>query len=79
MSQIKQVKHYLESGGKLTPIDALDKFRCFRLAAVVHNLREGGLDVKTKIVKNGKKSYAEYYLENLKENKDQYGLFGAKK
>jgi hypothetical protein len=79
MSQIKQIKHYLESGGRLTPIDALDKFKCFRLAAVVHNLREEGVKVKTKIIKNGKKSYAEYYLENLKPNKDQYGLFGVKK
>ncbi len=79
MSQNKQIKHYLESGGKLTPIDALDKFGCFRLAAVVHNLREEGLEVETKIIKNGQKSFAQYYLKNPTGNKDQYKLFGGVK
>lgn len=74
MSQIKKIRHYLESGGRLTPIDALNKFNCFRLAAVVFNLREDGLPVKTKTIKDGQKSYAEYYLEHPTGNKDQYKL-----
>lgn len=78
MSQVKEIKHYLQSGGTLTSLDALDKFKCFRLAAVIHNLRLEGLDVKTRMLKNGQKSYAQYYLENPKGNKDQYKLFGAK-
>lgn len=77
MSQSKQVKHYLESGGKLTPIEALDKFGCFRLAAIVYNLKEEGLEVKTKMIKNGQKTYAEYYLENPIGDKDQFKLFGG--
>tara|TARA_R100001443_G_scaffold59147_2_gene69520 strand:- start:335 stop:568 length:234 start_codon:yes stop_codon:yes gene_type:complete len=77
MSQAKNIKHYLESGGKLTPLDALTKFNCFRLAAVIFNLRDEGLDVKTKMVKNGQKTYAEYYLENPTGDKDQYKLFGG--
>ena len=74
MSQIKKIRHYLESGGRLTPIDALNMFNCFRLAAVVFNLREDGLPVKTKTIKDGQKSYAEYYLEHPTGNKDQYKL-----
>ena len=74
MSQTKRIRHYLESGYKLTPIDALNKFNCFRLAAVIFNLREEGLPVKTRTVKNGQKSFAEYYLENPTGNKDQYNL-----
>ena len=74
MSQIKKIRHYLESGGRLTPIDALNKFNCFRLAAVVFNLREDGVPVKTKTIKDGQKSYAEYYLEHPTGNKDQYKL-----
>ena len=77
MSQAKKIKHFLESGGKLTPLDALDKFNCFRLAAVIHNLRESGMPVKTKTIKNGQKSYAEYYIETPTGNKDQYKLFGG--
>ena len=74
MSQIKKIRHYLESGGRLTPIDALNKFNCFRLEAVVFNLREDGLPVKTKTIKDGQKSSAEYYLEHPTGNKDQYKL-----
>ena len=74
MSQEKQIKHYLESGGKVSGISALDKFGCYRLSAVIFNLRDKGLDIKTKMIKHGQGSYAEYYLENPTGNKNQYGL-----
>jgi len=73
MSQSKQIKHYLESGGKLTPIDALHKFQCFRLASVIHVLREEGLKIKTEMIKNGNKSYAEYSIQAS----DDMILFGG--
>ena len=74
MSQEKQIRHYLESGGRVSGISALDKFGCYRLSAVIFNLRDKGVDVKTKMVKNGQKSYAEYYLENPTGDKNQYDL-----
>ena len=76
MSQEKQIKHYLESGGKISGISALDRFGCYRLSSVIFNLREKGLNIKTKMVKNnnGQKKYAEYYIENPQGNKDQYKL-----
>lgn len=76
MSQEKQIKHYLESGGRLSGISALDKFGCYRLSAVIFNLRDKGLNIKTKMIdnSNGKKKYAEYYLENPTGDKDQYNL-----
>ena len=74
MSQIKMIKHYLESGGKLTPLDALDKFQCMRLAAVIHQLRGEGIEVETETVKNGQKSFARYYMKNPAGNKNQLSL-----
>ena len=76
MSQAKQIKHYLESGGRLSGISALDMFNCYRLSSVIHNLRRDGLDIKTKMVSNGdgRKKYAVYYLENPAPNKNQYKL-----
>ena len=76
MSQEKQIRHYLESGGRVSGIFALDKFGCYRLSSVIFNLREKGLNIKTKMVKNdnGQKSYAEYYLDAPIENKNQYNL-----
>ena len=74
MSQEKQIKHYLESGGKISGIFALDKFGCYRLSSVIFNLRAKGLNIKTNMVKVGQKSYAEYYLDVPIKNKDQYNL-----
>lgn len=53
---------FLKSGKSITAIDALTKFRCFRLAARIHDLREKGHDIaKETIVKNGQ-HYAVYSL-----------------
>ena len=47
---------------------ALAKYKCFRLASRINDLREEGHSIETKMVanKDGKKKFAEYYLE--KEN-----------
>jgi hypothetical protein len=76
MSQEKQILHYLECGYSISGISALDKFGCYRLSSVIFNLRSKGIDIKTKMVKNknGRKSFAEYYLENPKGNKNQFKL-----
>lgn len=73
MSQSKQIKHYLEGGNKITPLEALDKFGCFRLAAIVHKLKEQGLKIKTTMIKEGQKTFAEYSIDKS----DDMNLFGG--
>lgn len=73
MSQSKQIKHYLEGGNKITPLEALDKFGCFRLAAIVHKLKEQGLKIKTTMMKEGQKTFAEYSIDKS----DDMSLFGG--
>ena len=51
MSQNQQIANYLIKGRKLTPIEALNKFGCFRLAARIADLRNDGMNIKTTIVK----------------------------
>jgi len=61
MSQTTQIANYLNAGRKLTPIDALNKFGCFRLAARIADLRNDGMNIKTTIVKlKNKKQVAQY-------------------
>lgn len=62
-SQSAMILNFLESGGSLTPIEALQKFSCFRLAARINDLREAGHEIQTEILKddNGK-SYASYSI-----------------
>ena len=38
-SQRAQIRAYLMQGGQLTSIDALNRFRCFRLASRISELR----------------------------------------
>ena len=52
-TQNQQIKAYLTKGKSLTPIDALNKFGCFRLAARISDLRNDGLKIATKNVTIG--------------------------
>jgi len=63
-SQNERIKDYLQSGKKLTPLQALEKFGCFRLSGRINDLRNDGHDIKTKMVAVGKerKWVAQYSL-----------------
>ena len=63
MSQEKQILEYLQSGKKLTPIDALNMFGCFRLGARICDLRSKGYNIDNES-KTG--SFAVYKLNKLK-------------
>ena len=62
MSQNEAIKAALLSGRSLTPIDALEDFGCFRLAARVADLRREGLDIECHRETANGKHYARYRL-----------------
>ena len=61
-TQTKLIKQYLETGKPLTPIEALNYFGCFRLAARIKDLKDSGMliDKVMKKDQNGKR-YAMYW------------------
>jgi hypothetical protein len=61
-TQEKGVLAYLNTGKAITPIQALNLFGCFRLAAVIFRLRDKGLNIETRTIRQGRKSYASYKL-----------------
>lgn len=61
-TQKQQIKKHLESRKTITPIQALNKYGCFRLAAVIYNLKAEGLKIVTEIQFEGKKQFAKYRL-----------------
>lgn len=64
MSQNKQIADYLNKGKKLTTLDALNKFGCFRLASRINDLRNDGMNITTKIIKlDNKKQVAQYSIK----------------
>ena len=46
----------------ITPLEALEKYGCFRLAAVIHTLRRRGIAIKTVDKTENGKTFAQYFL-----------------
>ena len=61
--QNRAILLFLESGGSLSTIDALEKFGSFRLSARIKDLRNQGYNIKTEKFKtpNGK-TVARYFI-----------------
>jgi hypothetical protein len=59
-TQNDKIKAYLTKGKAITPIDALNKFGCLRLSARIKDLRNEGLNIATKYVTKGDKTFASY-------------------
>lgn len=55
-AQNLQVLNYLKTGKILTPVEALNMFGCFRLAARIYELKDNGWPIhcERKAVDNGK-------------------------
>jgi len=62
MSQEKQILNHLQSGKRLTQLQALKKFGCFRLSARIGGLKAKGYDISTTPIKKNGKRFAQYHL-----------------
>lgn len=61
-SQAGRILSWLKQGRKITPIQALEKWGCFRLGARINDLRNEGYHIITRNVKRNGKRFAEYSL-----------------
>lgn len=61
-TQTAEILEHLKQGHSLTPLEALNKFGCFRLGARIWDIKHLGWDVKTRNKKVGKKHVAEYWI-----------------
>lgn len=71
MSQTDQILNHLKEYRVITPLVALNRYGCFRLAARIKNLRDKGWRISTNIIEaygdhGEKKRFAQYYLDNLR-------------
>ena len=62
MTQTEMIRAHLQAGQDITPVDALNQYGCFRLAARIDELRKSGLDVQTITERKNGKAYARYRL-----------------
>lgn len=61
-SIIEKLESWLNRGYAITPIQALNKWGCFRLSARIHNLREMGYAIETLTQQANGKTFAKYKL-----------------
>jgi len=62
-TQAGRILAHLRAGNRLTALDALERFGCFRLAARIHELRREGWAIEERTVETrGGKRVAEYSL-----------------
>jgi hypothetical protein len=61
-TQKQQIQDYLSKGKSITPLQALNKFGCFRLAARIADLRNEGVNIATKNVTKAGKTFASYSI-----------------
>jgi hypothetical protein len=62
MSATARILKHLEAGKPITGISALHNFGVYRLSDTIWKLRQRGHNIKTVMVKMGKKEYASYRL-----------------
>jgi len=62
MTQAQQIYEYLKAGNTLTPLEALQKFGCLRLAARIADLRKQGHIIWTNTITVNNKTFAAYKL-----------------
>lgn len=83
MTQNQQILDYLMAGNTITPLEALERFGCFSLAARVYELKNThGKPIQSKLIElpNGKRC-AQYWLDRdyiaITGLKDQMGVNGV--
>lgn len=66
MSQQIAILNHLKRYGGITPLEALERYQCFRLAARINDLRGVGHRIETKIINKNDKKFAQYELRGEK-------------
>ena len=62
MTQKAQILDHLKQGKTITPMEALQEYGCFRLAAAIYDLRGEGYKIDTESVNWGNKTFARYQM-----------------
>jgi len=61
-TQKQQVRKQLIEGAGITPMHALNRFGCMRLAVVINRLRNDGMNIKTHMMNHDGRTFAYYSL-----------------
>lgn len=65
-SQTDEILRALRNGDRITPLEALGRFGCMRLAPRILELRRRGIRIERALVDRNGKRVAEYFLPRKK-------------
>lgn len=60
-TQCAQIAKHLKSGRAITALEALQRYRVFRLAARIRDLKDKGMRIEKIMVRRGEKAFASYF------------------
>jgi hypothetical protein len=60
----EKILNYLQKGKSITPIEALEKFKCFRLSARIWDLRQEGHIIDSETRRKNGKHFSSYKLRS---------------
>ncbi len=63
MTQTEQIWEHLQRA-PITPIEALNQYGCFRLAARIDDLKKEHPEIRRRMVGRNGKKWCEYYLQH---------------
>lgn len=65
ISQNDAILKYMQQGNRITPIEALNLFKCFRLTSRICDLKQRGFDIQKQFVKvgNNNKKVMSYWID----------------
>ena len=65
MTQKDKELAHLQENKKINPMEGLNLYGTFRIAAIIHTLRDEGHNIETKMINNGvkKNHFAEYHYK----------------
>ena len=61
ITQTKSILSHLEAGNEINPIEALNKFGCFRLGARIYDLKQQGYEISKSMVKVNNDAHVAFY------------------
>ena len=70
ITKTQEIHSHLQSGKSISPLESWEKFGCYRLASVIHDMRQKGADIHTdmKATANGSKHAVYTLLQDCPAN-----------
>mgnify|MGYP000146044040 CR=1 FL=1 len=69
MNQTEQIHNYLKEGNAITAIEALNLFKCFRLAARISDLKRQGVNISSEMITTDTQKRVMRYSLSISEKK----------